>query len=269
MAGVIFVIVELRADSPMMPLAIFKNPLVAGANLATLFLYFALAGVSFLCVLNLQQVQDFTPALAGLALLPVSLLITVFSGPAGILADKIGPRIQMILGPSIAAIGIGLLYTAGTDANYFLTFFPGLFLLGIGMAGIIAPLTKSALYVPSAQSGTASGINNAAARVAGMLAIAILGLILTISFSSRIQTLISGSDLSSQQQEQILSQSNKLAGIVIPDSFSDQARSNARQIISDSFIFGFRRAVLISAGLAIIAAIVSAIMIHNPKANPK
>jgi EmrB/QacA subfamily drug resistance transporter len=146
-AIVIFVLVELHQSEPLVPLHIFRRPLVAGANAVTFLLYFALNGVIFFFVLNLQQIQGYSPALAGISLLPPIILITVLAGPAGALADRIGPRLQMVLGPVIVSTGIALLTVSGIEASYFQDFLPGLILFGIGMSLVIAPLTKSALLV--------------------------------------------------------------------------------------------------------------------------
>jgi EmrB/QacA subfamily drug resistance transporter len=128
----LFILAEQRQQEPLVPFEIFRNPLVVGANTVTLLLYFALNGVIFFTVLNLQQVQGYTPTEAGLGMLPPFLFITVFAGPAGALADKIGPRLQMILGPIVVAIGMVLLTTGGSEASYFKNFMPGLSLFGVG-----------------------------------------------------------------------------------------------------------------------------------------
>jgi len=176
----------MKVKEPLVPLHIFSSKLVTGANIATLFLYFALNGVIFFFVLNLEQLQQYPPLFAGLSLLPTILLITFLSGPAGGLSDKIGPRLPMIVGPLIVSVGMVLLTLAGNHVNYFISFFPGLVLFGIGMATVIAPLTKSALAVEHKFSGAASGVNNAVARVAALLAVALLGAIVLFLFSSQL-----------------------------------------------------------------------------------
>lgn len=264
LALILFVIVEMRVREPMVPLKIFKNPLVAGANLVTLLLYFALNGLIFFLVFNLQQVQGYTPIFAGLSLLPPIILITFLSGPAGSLADKIGPRFQMILGPFIVAFGMALLIIPGVSANYFIHFFPGLVLFGGGMALVIAPLTKSALTVEPKFSGSASGVNNTASRIAALLAIAVLGAAMVSVFTSRLNTSVQNSLLSGEEKVQILSQSDKLGGIEIPDTFSEETRAAAEGIIKESFVYGFRLIMGVSALLALLGSGIAAVMIHNP-----
>jgi EmrB/QacA subfamily drug resistance transporter len=262
-AIIFFVIVELRQSHPLVPLHIFKRVLVAGANTVTLFLYFALNGVIFFSVLNLQQVQGYSPARAGLGLLPPIVLITFFAGPAGSLADRIGPRLQMIMGPIIVAAGMALLTTGGVDASYFRHFLPGMVLFGIGMALVIAPLTKSALAVEPEFSGAASGVNNAISRIAALMAVAVLGAVVISAFTAHLNSTLDASSLTREERVQILSQSDKLGGISIPDSFDESARQSATNAVRESFIFGFRWAMWVSAALALIGAFVSYIRIRE------
>jgi EmrB/QacA subfamily drug resistance transporter len=259
----LFILFELRQSEPLVPLQIFKNPLVAGANAATLLLYFALNGVIFFLVLNFQQIQGYSPATAGLGLLPPIVLITLFAGPAGALADRIGPRIQMIVGPIVVSAGMLLLSLSGTDASYLKHFLPGLILFGSGMALVIAPLTKSALSVEPRFSGAASGANNAISRIAALMAVAILGAIVISTFTAHLNDVINTSSLAQIEQGMILSQSDRLGGISIPESFSEPTRNLVKNAIGESFIKGFRRAMIVGAALSFGAALVSMITIHN------
>jgi EmrB/QacA subfamily drug resistance transporter len=266
-ATILFVLIELRRPEPLVPLHIFRNPLVAGANAVTFFLYFALNGVFFFLILNLQQIQGYSPVRAGMGLLPPIVLITFLAGPAGALADRIGPRLQMVLGPLIVASGIALLTISGTEASYFVHFLPGLILFGLGMALVIAPLTKSALFVEPQFSGSASGVNNSVSRMAALMAVAVLGAITISTFAIQLKDAISASSLTQEEQRQILSQSDKLGGIVIPDTFDETARMLARKAIRESFVYGFRWAMTINAVLALIGAAVSLVTIHGPPRN--
>lgn len=261
----LFVYTELKIKEALVPILIFKSPLVTGANLATLFLYFALSGVIFFLVLNLQQIQQYPPLLAGLSMLPTILLITFLSGPAGSIADKIGPRLPMIGGPFVVAIGMSLLALSGKNENYFLGYLPGLTLFGMGMSFVIAPLTKSALSVEQKFSGAASGVNNAIARIAGLLAVALLGAIVLFIFSSQLEKQIYNTSLSPAEKQQIIAQKNKLGGIEIPHTFSLNAQKETRQLIDNSFLYSFRVAMWINASLAFLSAVISYFMIKNPK----
>ncbi|MBI2868887.1 MAG: MFS transporter [Chloroflexi bacterium] len=258
---VAFVLVEARQREPLVPLRIFRNRFVAGANACTLMLYFALNGVLFFMVLNMQQVQGYSANASGLGLLPPIALITFLSGPAGMLADRIGARLPMILGPALVALGTVWLALSGTGASYVRHYLPGLSLLGIGMALVIAPLTKSALAVEPELAGAASGVNNGIARVAALLAITILGVIIVSTFTLRLGEAVNTPELTLAQRTELLAQSDKLGGIVIPATFDEAARRAARQAINESFIYGFRRAMAVCALLAFLATAFSAAMI--------
>ena len=180
------------------------------------------------------------------------------------LADRIGPRPQMILGPTIVAIGMALLAIGGSDAGYVRNFLPGLVLFGLGMALAIAPLTKSALAVDPQLSGAASGFNNSVSRIAALLAIAALGAIVLSTFSARLSDTLDSSDLTQENREQILAQSDKLGGIDIPDNFDRNAQETAALAIRESFVYGFRWAMVLCAVLALSGAFISFFSIHGP-----
>jgi len=261
---VLFAFAERRQPQPLLPLRLFRNPLVAGANTVTLFLYSALNAIIFFTVLNLEQLQGYSPTMAGLRLLPPTALITILAGPAGALADRIGPRLQMIVGPLLVALGSAALASAGRQASYIANFLPGLALFGLGMSLVIAPLTKSALWVEQRLSGAASGTNNAVSRVAAVMAIAVVGAIVISAFSTRLAETMSASTLNRTQQAQILTQSNALAGIKIPDSFDQQDRLVAQRAVGNAFAYGFRWAMWVSSGLALAAAVTSFLTIRSP-----
>jgi EmrB/QacA subfamily drug resistance transporter len=265
LAFILFIVAEMKIKQPLVPFTIFKSSLVSGANLATLFLYFALSGVIFFLVLNFQQIQHYSPILAGLGLLPTILLITFLSGRGGTIADKYGPRLPMIIGPLLVSLGMFLLVLPGKDANYFLQFLPGLILFGLGMSLVIAPLTKSALAVESKYSGSASGVNNAVARVAGLLAVALLGIVVLSIFKLQLNNKIPMSNLNLTEKRQIMVQENKLGGIQIPKNFASTSITTAQNAIDDSFIVGFRWAMGINAALALLSAFVAFFTIHNKK----
>jgi EmrB/QacA subfamily drug resistance transporter len=262
-AFVLFILIETHQQQPLIYLDIFKNQLVTGANLVTLLVYFGLTAVTFFTLLNLQQVQNYSPARAGIALLPPIVLITLLTWPTGAVADRIGPRFQMILGPLVVSAGMSLLAVSGAGQNYWTHFLPGLTFFGLGMAVVIPPLTKCALSVGKAFSGSASGINNGTARIAGLLAIAILGVVVLTIFRSSLDLGLAHSNLSRQEQQQILLQANKLGGIVIPDTFRETARVETVNIIHSAFIDGYRMAMSIRAVMAFSGALASFAFIRN------
>ncbi len=267
-ALVAFILVERRISDPLIALQIFRNPLVSGANTVTLLLYFAFNGVVIFTVLNLQQIQGYSPTEAGVGMLPPIVIITFLAAPAGTLADRLGPRLQMIGGPAVVAAGIALLMTGGPDARYVVHFLPGLVVTGIGMAFVIAPLTKSALLVETRFSGSASGVNNAIARTAGLLAVAILGAVMLATFAPRLDDTLQTSQLGAPEQAEIMVQHDRLGGIVIPESFDEPARRAAERAVRDSFIYAFRWAMGICAALALLGSIISFVTIRQQKTDP-
>jgi MFS family permease len=264
--GTLFILLGL-SGLPLIPLKIFKNPLVSGANSVTLLLYFAFNGVVIFSVLNLQQIQGFSPIEVGVGLLPPIVIITFLAAPAGALADRFGPRPQMIGGPLLVALGIALLTLGGTSASYFKHFLPGLAIIGIGMGLVIAPLTKSALSVETRFSGSASGVNNAIARTAGLLAVAVVGAIMVSTFVPYLNNAVYSSTLTIEEQSQIVSQADRLGGITVPESFDESARMVAENAVRDSFIFSFRWAMGACAALAFAGSIISFLTIR-PKSMP-
>ncbi len=260
---ILFYFIEKKSSDALVPFSIFKSQLVLGANLVTLFLYFALNGLIFFLVLNMQQIQNLSPTVAGLALLPAIGMITFLSGPGGSLADRVGPRVPMIVGPLIVSAGMALMILPGAHANYFTSFMPGLILFGLGMSLVIAPLTKSALNVEDHYAGAASGVNNAVARTAALLATAILGSIAILIFSSNLTSHLGQSQLSNEEQRVVLSQSDKLGGISVPESFSPESKAAARNSIEQSFVFSFRVVMGICVVLALISSALSFIFIRS------
>ncbi len=177
-AGMVaFVLAERRSRAPMMPLDIFRSRTFSAANLVTFLAYAATGGVFFLVVLNLQVVSGYSPLAAGTALLPVTVLMLLFSARAGMLGQRIGPRIPMTAGLIVCAAAMAQLSFIGAGASYLTRVLPAAILLGVGFALLVAPLTASALgALDDAHAGIASGVNNAVARAAGLLAVAVLPL---------------------------------------------------------------------------------------------
>lgn len=262
---IIFVFGEMRAKESLIPFTIFKSSLVTGANIATFFLYFALSGVIFFLVLNLQQIQHFSPLLAGMSMLPSIILITFLSGAGGLLADKIGPRLPMVIGPCLVGTGMSILALPGDHPNYFLQYFPGLILFGLGMALVIAPLTKSALAVERRYSGAASGVNNAISRISGLFAIALLGAIILGLFSLQLSYKMRTSHLPLQEQKEIMNQSDRLGSIQIPAYYPQADKVSINNSIDSSFMYAFRWIMGINACLAFFSGAVAVVTIKNKK----
>jgi EmrB/QacA subfamily drug resistance transporter len=173
-----FVIVEARSRGPMLPLSLFRSRTFTGANVLTFLLYAALGGLLFYLPFALLQGHGYTPTEAGAALLPFVVLLFAGSRAAGAVVDRYGARVPLVAGPLVAAGGFALFALPGADGSYVTTFLPAVIVLGLGMALTVAPLTTAVMgAVGQERAGVASGVNNAVARAAGLIAIAALGLV--------------------------------------------------------------------------------------------
>ena len=181
-ALVAFLAAEVRGEHPMMPLDIFRSRQFSGANLVTFTVYAALGGTFFFLVVQLQQVVGYSPLEAGAASLPATLLMLVLSARAGALSDRIGPRIPMTVGPLVVAAGMALMMRIGPGAGYVADVLPPVVIFGLGLSLLVAPLTATVLAaVETHRAGLASGVNNAVARAASLLAVALLPVLAGLS----------------------------------------------------------------------------------------
>src|SRR5436305_3084982 len=187
-----FLIIETRISNPMLPLSLFQSRTFTGANLLTFLLYGALGGTLFFLPLNLIQVQHYSATAAGAALLPFILILFLLSRWSGGLVERYGPKVPLIAGPLIAAVGFALFIPSGIGGSYWQKFFPAIFILGIGMAVSVAPLTTTVMNsVTQNRVGIASDVNNAVARAAGLLAIAVLGIAMLHAFNNALEQRLS------------------------------------------------------------------------------
>jgi EmrB/QacA subfamily drug resistance transporter len=261
-ALVALLVVESRVRDPMLPLALFRSRAFSGANLLTLLLYTGLSGVFFFLPLNLIQVQGFTPTQAGAALLPFVLFMSTLSKWAGALVPRVGARLPLVVGTLVSGAGFVLFMLPGAHAGYVRGFLPGIVVLGLGMAVVVAPLTTVVMAsVEEAHAGAASGINNAVSRVAGLLAVAVFGVLLSSTFDATLTNALERARVPPAEQLRIAAQHEKLAAI-------ETANAAGREAVERAFVAGFRVALGAAAALALLAAGIASATIpgRKPKA---
>jgi len=260
----LFLFVEATSRAPMVPLGIFRSASFTGANLLTLALYAAIGIFFFLFPLDLIQVQHYSPTATGAAMLPLILLIFVLSRWSGGLVARYGSRLPLVIGPLVAALGFLLFAVPSTGGNYWTSFFPAIIVLGLGMAITVAPLTTVVMNAVSEDRvGTASGINNAVARLAGVLAIAVLGVVMTQAFAMHLNQSLAHLSLPSRALKELQANEIKLAGLEAPASLDPALQAAIDQSIAAAFIFGFRIVIFICAALAAAGSALARQMIPN------
>ena len=254
----IFLVVEARASSPMVPLALFKSRSFLGANVFTLFLYATVGIFFFLFPMDLIEVQGYSATAAGFAMLPMILVMFLLSRWSGGLVKRYGGRIPLILGPSIVAAGFVLFAVAHPGISYWKTYFPASLVFGLGMAVTVAPLTTVVMNsVQQGHAGAASGINNAVARVAGVLAIAVFGTVMVNTFDSHLEQSLTKFMLPQNIVKEVRSREGELAGLEVPKGLEAHTVEGIRLAIAESFESGFRVVLLCCAGLSIGSALIA------------
>ncbi|MET0541194.1 MAG: MFS transporter [Variovorax sp.] len=254
-AGCAFVALERQGRAPMLPLGLFRVANFGAANLLTLLLYAALGGGLYFLPLNLIQVQGYSATAAGAALLPFILIMFLLSGWAGQLVDRFGPRLPLVIGPTIAAAGFALLALPGTHASYLTGFLPGVVVLGFGMTVTVAPLTTTVMNaVGPERAGTASGVNNAVSRAAAVLAIAVFGVVMARAFDLHLDIGLQAIGASPETVSSLRARRSQLAGIELPPGLNAATAAQARQVVEAAFVAGFRWVMGISAVLALLGA---------------
>ena len=263
-----FPLTEARAGSPMVPLKLFRARTFTGANLLTLFLYAALGMFFFVFPMNLIQVQGYSATAAGAAALPLIMLIFFLSRWSGGLVARYGPRLPLIGGPIIAALGFGLFAVPSVGGTYWGTFFPGFVVLGLGMATSVAPLTTVVMgAVDPDHAGAASGINNAVARVAGLLAIAVFGIVMVKAFGIRLDHELARLEVPQHARDEVQSNRVRLAAIEVPSDVDPKFDPGVKVAISSAFVFAFRIVACSSAVLALASAATATLLIDG-KSSP-
>jgi EmrB/QacA subfamily drug resistance transporter len=266
--AVAFVALQIRlgkGGNPMLPLKLFSSSNFSGANLLTLFLYTALSGMFFFLPLNLIQVQGYSATAAGAALLPFILIMFLLSRWSGGLVKKYGSKLPLVIGPIIAAAGFGLFVLPGSEStSYWKSFFPAMVVLGLGMAVSVAPLTTTVMNsVSENRAGIASGINNAVSRLAGLLAVAVFGIVMLHAFNNHLDSQLQTMQLPAQVKQSVDEQRTKLAAIEVGDAKDESQRQQLQQGIDESFVAGFRRVMLVCSGLALLSAVSAGLFIER------
>ncbi|HJZ48030.1 MAG TPA: MFS transporter [Roseiflexaceae bacterium] len=241
-----FVIVEARGDHPMLPLQLFRSRTFSGANLLTLFLYGALSVGIFILSLNLVQAQGYSQSIAGFAFTPFAVLIA---------------------GPTLAGLGFLLLSFVGLadgPASYWTTFFPGILIFGVGMAITVVPLTAAVMgAAPAHYSGTASGINNAVSRIAGVLAIAIVGALALFVFADALDTRTAMLGLSDAVRSALRADAARLGAAGVPRGVTPEQSDAIGLAIRLAFVDTFHVVMLVCAALAWLSAAMAALLVRR------
>jgi EmrB/QacA subfamily drug resistance transporter len=264
-----FVLVEQRAASPMVPLWLFRSRTFTGANVVTLLLYAALGAFFFFVPFDLIQVQRYTPPAAGAALLPFVVLLSALSPWAGGLVPRYGPRLPLVLGPSVSTVGFALLAVHADGGPYFATFFPGVAVLGFGMGLTVAPLTTTVMgSVDERHAGVASGINNAVARAAGLLAIAALGVVLRSRFDHELDRALAALGFDDNALAAFAAERAKLAAAEVPSTLEPAKAASLRRALDEAFVAGFRALMWACSGLAALSSVASLVLVEGKPRRP-
>jgi hypothetical protein len=251
----------------MVPLALFRQRTFSGVNLLTLLLYAGLGGAFFFLPFALIRLHGYTAAAAGAAFLPFPLIMTVLSRWSGGLIDRFGARKPLIIGPAIAAAGFALLARGGLDGSYWSDVFPSMVVLGVGLAVSVAPLTTAVINaVPAAHVGVASGINNAVADIATLLAVGLFGAAGVAVFGAALDASLAGASLPAELLPALSTIKQTLAGAELPAALAPEMRERLDAAIAAALLLSFRVQMLFAAALALCGAICAALTIA--RANP-
>ncbi|HEX8793555.1 MAG TPA: MFS transporter [Polyangiaceae bacterium] len=250
-----FVVYEWRAPAPMVPLGLFRSRVFSATNVLTLLLYGALGGGLYFLPFNLIQVQGYAPTEAGAALLPFVVAISALSPPMGALAGRIGSRPLLVVGPLLAAAGFALMALPGRGGSYWTAYFPGIATAGVGMGVTVAPLTTAVMgSVESHRAGVASGINNAVARAASLLAIAGLAVVLRARFDDVLDHRLADLHLAAPVAARVAAERSKLAAADL-GGLDSSTLAALRDAIDSAYVAGFRALAIACAILAATSAL--------------
>jgi EmrB/QacA subfamily drug resistance transporter len=262
-----FVVVEGRRYEPMMPLELFRSRDFTGANVFTLLFYFALGGTLFFLPFNLIQVQGYSATAAGAAILPAILIVSLLSRYIGGLTDRYGARLPLVIGPGIAAVGFALFSVPGVESgSYWTSFFPAAVVLGVGLSAQASAVTMVALNsVEARRSGLASAINNAFSHTAGLLAVAVLGVLMFTVFNGSLDGRLEALDLPVEARQQLEEEKVKLGAAEVPEDLGPASAGAVEWAIDEAFVSGFRVVMLVAAGMSLASGLSAALLIEGKK----
>lgn len=256
--GASFLWRERRFESPMLPLDLFRSRPFSGANAMTLLLYFALIGELYFLPFNLIQVQGYSATKAGAAFLPFTLILGFGSTFAGDMIRKFNPRVILTLGPLVAALGFAALALPGTNASYLGGFLPGIVIIGVGMTLSVAPLTTVVLStVAEHQTGTASGANNTAARLGGVLAVAALTAVAVRFFAGTLASQLYADQVPAPLMEQLLGDASRLAELGAPTGTPQPVAASISHAVALAYVETFRVLALVCSALAATSGLIA------------
>jgi EmrB/QacA subfamily drug resistance transporter len=262
----LFLLYEARARHPMLDLGLFRIRNFAVANLTTLAAYAGLIGGLFFVGLYLQQVVGYTPLEAGLATTPISILLFVLSPRFGRLASGTGPRLPMTAGPIVAGFGLLLMLRVGSDADYLTDVLPAILVFGLGLAATVAPLTATVLdSVEERRVGIASGVNNGVSRVAGLLAIAVLGAVISAHFGTALDANLGSAPLSPAAAKTVSDAKAQPLAVPGTKKLPPAEATSVRAAAAEASTSAFHLGALIAAVLMILGGIASGFGIQDPR----
>jgi EmrB/QacA subfamily drug resistance transporter len=260
-----FVFVEWRGKDPMVPPSLFRSRNFDGANLLTLLFYMALTGSLYLLPFLMMQVHGYSAFVAGTVFLPFVAMAFLLGGLSGRICARFGAKIPLVVASLAAAVGFLLFALPGVEhGSYWTSFFPAMVIRGFGMALVIAPLTTVALgSVETEHSGLASGVNNAVARVAGLLSVAVLGMVVYGAFSANLNARLETMDLSGEVRSELEAAKADLGAAEAPEGVDARTAMQIERAVDESFVAGFRAVMLVSSGLALTSALVAALLVGD------
>ncbi len=258
----VFLLHERRTPAPMLPLGLFRRRNFTAGNVETFAMYAGLGVTFFLLVLFLQEVAGYSALQAGLATMPSTLVMFTLSKRAGRLADRIGPRLFMGLGPLLAAVGLGLMLRLDARLNYLTDLLPALLVFSVGLACTVAPLTAAVLAdADESNAGIASGVNNAIARVAGLLAIAAIGAVISGQFASAVDHHLAGRSLSPAARSAVVQAKKQTLARVDPA----HAGPEVAGAVQSASVHAFHVGIGIAAVLVGLGGLLGLLGIRNPR----